>query len=434
MFIDSSFMLFLILKNGTLAIQNFRFGAAFPQIIALISSKVGVSLKAILLLYSISFVVFSLGIYSAVKYLIKNEKIALSILLFNVLMISATFYWMHSEQIQGTAWLLLFFALQFNNPLKNKYPEINAALSYLLLFIVAFVHPIMIFQFSFIAIFLFISKIEYLGQPSKKELISSSLFFGIVFIIKLVFFKNYYDAGAISNVKNFIDLFPNYFTIQSNKNFLKYVISDYYLVIILLFVNSIIYFKNRNWRKLLLLDFFFIAYLLMVNVSYKNGADKFYIESHYLSLSLFVIISFVFDVFPLIEMRKGILILLALIIIRLTHIYISHIPVTKRLNWERQYLAKTANLPQKKIVTGNEYVPIDTLLMTWSTPYEFWLLSTLEQNSTRSIVILENVDALDWALKENKTFITNWGNFKYENLPSKYFIMKDSTSYIKIRE
>ena len=432
-FIDSSFVLFSVLKDKALAIQNFRFGAAFPQIVALISCYLGFPLKAIMILYSLSFVILSFGLYSFINFWLKNEKLSLVLLLFNVLMVSSTFYWMHSEQIQGTAWLVLYFALQFDNPLKTRYPEINSAISYLLLFLVAFVHPIMIFQFSFFILFLILSNTTYEGLTKKIELIVSFGVFIVIYYIKIVFFKNTYDSGAIDNVKNFIDLFPNYFTLQSNKNFIYYVLTDYYLVILVLIASSLLYFRTRNWKKLLLLNICFFGYLLLVNVSYKNGADKFYIESHYLSLSLFVIIPFVFDLLPLLSISKRTILISGIIALRLVHIFMSHIPVTDRLNWEREYLSKTESLPNKKIVTSNAYVPMDKLMMIWSSPYEFWLLSTLEQNKSRSILILDIESELDWALSSKNTFLTRWGTFNYSELPSKYFIMTDTTSYVKLK-
>ncbi|MEZ5033101.1 MAG: hypothetical protein R2787_17065 [Saprospiraceae bacterium] len=34
--------------------------------------------------------------------------------------------------------------------------------------------------------------------------------------------------------------------------------------------------------------------------------------------------------------------------------------------------------PGQKLIVDDRLLPADTLLMTWASPYEFWLLSTLE--------------------------------------------------------
>lgn len=429
-FMDASFICFSVIKDGALAIQDFRFGSAITQIFPLISSQLGLPLQAVLLSYSIGFIIFYATIYCVIKYWFKNEMLSLVLLLFNLLMVSQTFYWIQSEQIQGTALLLFYFALQFKNPIEYRYPEINISISYLLLFTVAFIHPILVVQFIFISLFLFFSNKDNSEFRRKNQIISRVFFYIFILAIKMVFFKNQYDSGAINNMKNFISLFPNYISIASNKNFIYYLITDYYLAAILLVLISVYYYRKAEWIKLSLMNIFFFGFLLIVNVSYKDGADKFYIESHYLSLSIFIIIPFVFDYLPTLEMKKVHYLISSIILIRLVYIFFNHIPFTDRLNWEREFLMKNDH---KKIIKWDNNVPKDTLFMTWATPYEFWLLSTIEKKETRSIVFLDHENELDWALSKNKSFVTKWGVFDYNQLPKKYFILNDTTPYIKIK-
>jgi len=99
----------------------------------------------------------------------------------------------------------------------------------------------------------------------------------------------------------------------------------------------------------------------------------------------------------------------------------------------KQILDKTALLENKKLIIPSSSVPVDTLMMTWASPYEFWLLSTASTNKTRSLFITGSPEEFSWALPERKKFITNWGLFDYHDLPRKYFILNDTSSY-KIRK
>ena len=68
--------------------------------------------------------------------------------------------------------------------------------------------------------------------------------------------------------------------------------------------------------------------------------------------------------------------------------------------------------------------------MSWATPYEVWLLSTIRTGHTTSIMVTDSDNNLDWMLHHNKKFVTRWGLFKYDDLPSKYFVLQDTSFYV----
>ncbi len=428
-FMDASYIVFSIVKDGKLAIQNFRFGSAFTQLFPLITLKLGLPLEKIILSYSVGFVIYFSAIYATIKYLIKNESISNSFILFNVLIVSGTFYWIQSEQIQGSALLLLYFALLLPNKIKEKWPAIVSSILYLLLFILVFIHPMLIFPFIFINLFLYLAPSTYTFKIDKQELISHTSYFLLVYIVKLVFFKHPYDSQSMGNIKNLITFFPNYLNIQSNKNFLYNLITDYYLLGIMFLVNIYYYVQKTSWKKLALMVLFSVGYLFLINISYPDGASKFYMESHYVQLSLFVIIPFIFDTLPQIKIKYQYPLLFCIVIIRLLHIYDAHRPYTERLTWERDYLSKTQNDTKRKIISGLTEFPKEILFDNWATPYEFWLLSTIEQKSSRSVVFVDNKDKLLWAVPKKDAFVTQWGVFDYHDFPLVYFIFRDTSSY-----
>jgi hypothetical protein len=153
-FIDISFHLFYILKDDSFAIQNYRFAAAFTQLFPLMGSKMGLGLDNIAKLYSIGFGVFYFMIFTFIAYGLKLWRYAMIMLLFSTMMIAHTFYWIQSEFPQGLAMMVLYFALLDYIDKKPESHKIWFLALGVLLFTVAFSHPLMIFPFAFFSLFL----------------------------------------------------------------------------------------------------------------------------------------------------------------------------------------------------------------------------------------------------------------------------------------
>jgi hypothetical protein len=106
-------------------------------------------------------------------------------------------------------------------------------------------------------------------------------------------------------------------------------------------------------------------------------------------------------------------------------IFFTHYQYTARLDWERKFIAKNAG---KKVVMATAKAPIDTLIMAWGTPYEFWLLSTIEQGKTESMIVADSAQQFSWASGFHNKLITTWGCVPYDSLPKKYFHFNDTVS------
>jgi hypothetical protein len=106
-------------------------------------------------------------------------------------------------------------------------------------------------------------------------------------------------------------------------------------------------------------------------------------------------------------------------------IYATHTAYTARLNWERNFLKEYGD---KKIIADAKKVNAGILQMLWGTPYEFWLLSTSEQNKTASIIIDDDPPHRDWAKDARKSLVVNWNVYPYNTLPPRYFIFTDTAS------
>jgi len=423
-FLDTAFYLFYIIKDSDFAIQNNRFGSCFTQIFPLVASKLNFDLQVVVQIYSAAYIILYAGIFFIILLWVKSYQFALVMLLQSTLMVTDTFYWIQSELPQGMAFLIFFFSVVIHKR------DITSKVWYLPFIVtgtltIAFFHPLILFPFLFIVAFFY----EKENPQFKTVLVSLTFtFFGLL-VIKQLFFKTAYDSSAIDGLKNFIYHFPNYISLSSNKNFIQYVLIDYQIIWLLFFCVIIFYWRKNNIYKLLLMIFSVAGYLLLVNVSYPNGGEQFYMENLYLPLSVMIVVPFVFDLVPRIQTKYVLSILCFILVVRIFQIGLNHQPYTERISYLKQIMEKTASFEKKKLIITSSAISTDTLMMTWASPYEFWLLSTIKNNQTRSIFITESPKEINWALTSQKKFITKWGAFDYHALPKSYFNFNDTTSY-----
>lgn len=252
----------------------------------------------------------------------------------------------------------------------------------------------------------------------------------LIAVVKKIFFTDDYDEGAYNGLKNFVSFFPDYFRHYSQENFVENWFSKYYWIPLLSLVNAAFYFRQKKWLKLLLFLAYSSATVMLVNISFPTSStsDAYY-ENLYSPLAVIIGVPFVFDVLPV--LNKGNVrgwIIGAIVFTGLLRIGFYK-PFKERLNWERAFLQEHKN---EKLLVDKSKVPADELMMIWATPYEFWLLSTIENGQTASLIIAADANALEWGTHSSNEWLSTWGAFKYRDLPKRYFRFTDSSSNYRI--
>lgn len=420
-FMDIAFHLFTILKQGDFAIQNNRFVAAFTQSTVVVGQKLGVPLSVIALVYSSSFALLYLLAYVVIRFGSKNVAMSWVYVLFGIMMVSHTFYWIQSELPQGMAVFFIFFAYLESLLTQKSFSIKQVAFIAIGLFVVSFAHPLIIFPFVFVCVYF------YLRMPQRLwNLVYILCMFFLFYGIKMVLFKTYYDSQSINGLKNLLNYFPYYWQMDSMHDFARYLLSDYYFFAIIFVVNVYFYLYSRQYIPLLLMTAFTLGYILMVNGSYPSGAEQFYLENQYLLLAVFVAFPFVYEVLPRVKNPLWIGAILYLICLTgIGRIYLTHFLYTQRLQWYETFLQAHA---QEKLIIRKENTPQKLLMMNWASCYEFWLLSTIQQNQSCSFIIEDATGEFDWTVNTKDSFISKWGVFPYESLPPQYFKFYDTTS------
>lgn len=418
---DMSYQLFTILKNDGFAIQIHRFGAVMTQIFPLISSKMGLSLKAIATLYSLSFPMVYLLLFFIIIYY-KNVEIALIYFLFHFLINTHSFYWAQCELIQGVSFTLVY--VSFINE-QTRY-QMNKILFWIInlvfLTTIVFFYPLLIIVLAFSFVYLYLNnRLRY------KLYIYSSIVYIALVVLKSIFFGNDYDTQAISNIGNLIKLFPNYIDIPSFHNFIHYLFFDYYGLIFCFVIVVVKLSLDKKWDKLISFTTFFFGLIFLINTCYKEGAEQFYLEGQYSILCIIVGFPLVYDVLydwrPM--LRNAFVVLIVVLFVY--RIVSTSSEYSSRVSLYRTLISQNKN--QKSVIPSRTLLT-KTLKMTWGSSFEIWLLSTMEKGKTSSIIIKEKLDNMDWQMDKPDVYITEWELFEYKSLNPTYFILKDKGNYI----
>lgn len=430
---DMSFQTFHILRTGSLQIQSGRFGAACTQVFPWLAQAVGLPLKGVLLAYSLGHIIYYYLVFLLITLVLKQWKWGLALILLSTLMTTHTFYWL-SEMPQGLAFLMLvmawidakgsLFALRW-----WEFPLLAAALVTAFYF-----HPMVLYAMLFCVIF-FMAETQPQRGRRALLLLAVGVFLATAFIKYKILKPDWYDVMSLERAKAFRELWPHWFDIQSNRDFLSWCLRDYYLIPLAVLLNTGFYLWEKNFLKAALSTLFPAAYVILVNVPFHPGDKQFYLENLYLPLAVFAAVPLVFDVLPaLLPPRRMFLVLTAVVALRIGHIFLAHRPWTDRMQWEQSFLKETAALPQRKLILSEKQVPMDKLLLSWGTPTEFLMLSALlHPDSARCILVDEAPERFDSLLARPRLFLGEFRNYTFDELPKRYFNLTDTSGYVRWR-
>ena len=420
---DMAYGLFYMLKDGSFAILHFRFGVIFTQFFAVLLCTAGAPLPVILISYSAGFVIFNFAIY-LICGLLKQYRFALVLLLFHTLFVTHTFYYEGSELLQGISFMILMLAYiaKVQAQEKKHMPWFTLGLFTATL---PFFHLLLVFPMGYILAFLWLRDNKTI--IGKKEIYIISIFYLASVILKSIFFRSVYETHSMGGLRNFITQFPDYFTLYSNRFFIKNCSTEYYWIPVTTILIVALYWHTKEWKQLLLFLFTLTGYLFLINISYPNAVTtEYYRENLYLPVGIFLAMPFVFDVLPFLEKKKMALSILILIVVTSgIRIYCCHTGYTNHLDWNRRFLNIYAD---QKIIISTKKAHAENIPMIWGTPYEFWIMSTLEQNKSASIIIDDHPEYREWARRVKKSLVVNWNMFSYDQLNPQYFHYSDTTT------
>lgn len=427
-FLDIPYHIFEMSHREGPAIQNYRFVALLTQWAPVLAIKMGWSLKAIMVIYSLVFALLY-GVVYWLCGLMRQYQIGLAWLITMTLFATHTFFWMQSELPQSMAVLFLSLAVLLWQPEGEYKLSLRAVLLLLLLPTLAFGHPLLAAPFlAVLAMLWFYDR----AKSRRTWILITAVVYMVAYATRAIFFATAYDSGAMDPLWDAGQSLAHFWSLPVTGFVLRKWIGAYALMPLTLGFLLWLYARRKvgAWQWLILLGGFFGYLLIIILGDVHTTTQPFYRENLLLPLGIFLAISLVLYGLPFLMEKKWAMPVLCIIMIgAIARFVVVSIQYQERYRWLVSFIDQHQN--EKLIITDKpEYVT--ALIMTWATPYESWLVSTANTGKTASLIIYENPLELEWATHDSKSFLTRWGAFPYSNLPSRYYHFTDTTTTYRI--
>jgi len=431
-FADSGFYVSQFINNKTFWIECQRIVLGISQIIPLIGVWLGVQIKYVLLMYSLSHVIFFYILFLFVYYGLRDRKSGLLIILSQTVGIMYSFFTPMFELYYGVPLLITFYAI-WRLPFRFRVIYILLILEVLILLS----HPLAFMLFVYLLLYDFRKET---AKPLKYYIPVVLVFAGAVAF--KYFIMCGYESGKLAWQFNYTD----------NKQYLQLINPAYYkvlgifmlryyseilaalLIVIFMLVN------RKQWFRLLVVTGTFFAYVFLVNTAYTVS------PSRYMEQVMFPFVPIVF--IPLIygfqtNRRPGVLnisvlLISGLIIYRLAVIYNGSGIFMKRVAQMEQLIESARQKGGSKFAVSQDLIDHGYTQLNWSYPIESMLLSAISGNDIALTIVPEEDLYFDdnnnkigadqfifrkWEIKDQK-----WLNNRYFHLDiGPYRTLNDST-------
>ena len=417
LFTDIAYQTFLMINDGGVQVMVYRFGAAVVQLLPLLAIKLEAPLWVISLLYSMSFPLLFLFFYWVIVRVLRNEQLGWALVLLFILIVYDGFYWPSSEQQQGLAFLLVFWAFVLRFPRLDRWWKL--LLAGLGVIALAFYHPLVFIPFFFLW--------GYFGWRETGlrhgRFLGLALFMILVLFLKSQLAANWYDTGKYGNfLKNLVEDFPNYFSYPSHRKFLHNAILYWYGLPVALTALTFFYLKNKRWVLLAWVWAFVIGHLMLLHIGSPDAPYRFYSEVNYLPLTLYAIVPLLMEwARPRWTKRWLFYLLLGVVGFRLAVIGLHHRPFTERVTWMEEKLDRGPNTTNRYFIPRSSATD-EVLIMDWGVAYESLLLSAMEHpDSAKTLLVLPDAGHYPDLFRSDTTFHSALKRHELQELNPRYF-------------
>ncbi len=383
LFVDSSWFLIHMISQKTFYFMEMRFGAFITQLGVLAAVYTEMPLKAIMMIFSVSFYLFYLAASLLIGVRWRQKQLAVLFSFYLFLFISDGFFCTVGEIFQGLTWMFLFFALYFQKRFRHNLLSVCLLIAFAFLSLIC--HVIVLFPFAFLWLYL---NLEYSNfkdlMKEKKFWLYSILLLSLGFLRYYVSTLGWYDSAKLASVHEIS--FRSFFAAFSSEHaqtFAKLLLQNYWITLILFITGLFLLAKHKKFFQLGLTLLFTIVYFALVCIVYPGNYDRdmlFYFENEWAPLSVILSAPFVFQIFD-IRMRPKVVLSIFVFVfgVRLLYVYDAY----RFFNHRFENLSQlTTQLYEdriyKAVIATEAQQARDYFVMTWNMPIESMLLSNIK--------------------------------------------------------
>jgi hypothetical protein len=420
---DSAYFIFNIVNSENFFIGSERYGSIIPQAFPLLAVKSGCSMKMILYVFSVSYILFYYMIYNLVCKVFKNVTAGLAIALSLFLCTGYNYFMIVCELHQAIVFcILLYVLMDYFYTVKSMHVFLFVALCIMLIFLSFFSHPEIIFSLLYLISFVIIDK---------KKFKDFKLYF-LIFIIVLITIgktiltdKSSYEGNFIYQLIRLGQLVPDFFNLPTTKFFVSHFLRLYLFTFMIGVFLIYLYIQKKEYLKLFLMVSASIVFLFIVNLIFHESDSEMMMERIYLPLSIFVFVPFIKDIHSsFINLPITKIVLIVLVFFSTIRVVSKGLFCRERVEYLSSIIAQEKDNKQAKFIINKNQLNNKLILASWAFSIETLIYSSMENpNNAKTFFISDNPEKLNYD-KTNKALflaVPFWQNRNSSELNEKYF-------------
>ncbi len=423
---DAAFYLFKLIHFEAFNIEHGRYSAFISQLFILPCIKLNLSLKSLVFIYSVSFVLLFYLVFLLIDKGLNDRKSALALIFVLVVGLAHPHYRPVSESTQGLVYALILPGILHRGIFfsKQSYHLIAKYFAALAIIVLCFFsHPITIFPLAFILVHYVLNDLSSLKKPLPwLVLITIVLIFTSKAILDSV---SSYEEDKMLNINDFGEALKNFYKIYPTKYYFARLNTIYLIPAILFIITNIFYLKNKKYLKASLLILSSLTFFIIHNIIYREGGSGIELEKNYMTLNLFIFYAFFQDIYPSLKGKTYKLTALIVPLVLSTIIILSSSGTYEnRIKYYDKLSTELKNSEGRKFYTESKNIDQEEVLFLWGVPFESLLYSSLEgPEHSNTIYLFEDLDKLPDYIDNPDLFLCVffWPQWDINTLNENYF-------------
>ncbi|MGL4598966.1 MAG: hypothetical protein ACRCYO_15720 [Bacteroidia bacterium] len=417
---DAAYYFYYVVDSENFRIEHQRYILGASQILPWLGVKIGLSLKALMILQSLNPVFWFYGLFLFTTRILRDQTGGIALILVHVLGVLHMHFCPMYEIWYGLALLVVVRSQLWMNRFQKPWEFI---LLLVLMITVLFSHPLLFIPLLFILLLDLFEK----WLLHWKQIVAIAVVFVLWYILKKLMLTEY-ESGKMSMLDtSWNKAYENLFRPAYYWQLTKFFFTWYTIPVIMMLVTLGFYILRRARLKAILLTAFFCGHILLVNFTHENDPTlTLYFERMYMPLIPIAVLPFLYDLFTQFALRNlvgGILIAL-----------IVSWRMARMVDVGHDYKAKTANRARvielaqqqggsKFVLNGADFNACFRYA-EWSFPMETMLFSSLNgSGKTVNVILPEDLEAENNRTKVNATnfLLRRWDLRRNEEVNQHYF-------------
>ena len=429
---DSAFHLFKVINFEKINVEAYRYGSFLPQLPVLLAMKLGVSLKSLIIIFSVAFTALYYIIFLLCIKALKNTAAGLSIIFTLIMCINESFFFPVTETQQCLVFCVLLFAILQYPSFRSSWVQILLASIVITFSFLA--HPVALYPITFIIGYSAIDK-KQLRSIMPYALLA--LVIGLAVAKVMLTDKNSYEGAFFSELLKspaiILDL-PGFY---STLFFMSKISGLYLWVVIFQFILIFYFILKKEYLKLSWQLGISVLFLAITLLTYHKGDSDTFMERAFMPLAVLISIPLLNEMLENDKRHKFLKLafLSLVIVVSLNRIHTQGKVFRERTRFNQELLANTAKLPNRKFVIERSELEKHNYA-SWSYSFETLILSSITENMpTQTIFPSEDLSQITKYAENKDVFlgVHFWMEWNIDILNHRYFNLSKEMPYTIVK-